>query len=230
MEIKIIAWNQGWCIHTRVQIFNVNLTWIYGYCSQTTAHQQQLLARPAASTILIIMPPVSHVSYYSNQPALLMFMTAWFFFQVIQSRGEVFCVVTWISFNMVKQYGILHTYVWDNLFITCKRSMTLWSVHCRMFKSTRTSTEVQENGTMLFIVAMWHSYTRTILMQHWLIIRWMMLLLCDKQQPYFVLLILTNSEHKLCESVQWSILAVTTLQAALEGLISISTMTSMCKV
>ena len=81
-----------------------------------------------------------------------------------------------------------------------------------------------------FIVALWHSYTRTILMQYRLVILRMSLLMCDKQHPYFGLLILHNSEHNLSESVWWSVLGVNTLPSPLEGLISISTMTFICKV
>ena len=41
-----------------------------------------------------------------------------------------------------------------------------------------------------FIMAVWHSYTRTILMQYRAVILSLSLLMCDKLDSYFILLIL----------------------------------------
>ena len=71
----------------------------------------------------------------------------------------------------------------------------IWqSVKFKMFKSTHKWTEAHETWTMLYplpqiIVAVWHSYARTLLMPCRLVILWISALICDKL-PHFVLFIL----------------------------------------
>ena len=87
-------------------------------------------------------PQADHLA--ANQPTILTFMTArsWVIFKLFGVKR--FCMVTWISFTIIKQYciGLLHTYVWNNLCVTCKQSMTLWSVHCMMFMMTSSNASI----------------------------------------------------------------------------------------
>ena len=51
-------------------------------------------------------PQSAHLG--AGQPVMLTVMTArsWGYFQVVRNRGERSCMITWLSFTMVKQCGI----------------------------------------------------------------------------------------------------------------------------
>ena len=178
-------------------------------------------------------PQVAH--FTANQPALLTFMTArsWVIFKLfgVKERDLAWLYVSPLLWLNNMEYIYLERLVCGMQTINDTVGCAVQDVqeYTHISWGQGDWNDVIHSTNHRFTVALWHSYTRTILMQYRLVII-LSLLMCDKQHLYFVLLILHNPKHKLSESVWWSVLGVNTLPPTLKGLISISAMTFICEV